>query len=114
MRYIHLRPNNPGYNVKGGLSIGYRCVGDTIQYSIAKCHREDVFCKKTAREIISSRIEDDKQREKMSIQTIRGFLKSNSYKYFSGISKKAAYDIIDSLSIEDIKFNVVLDIINSL
>lgn len=64
-KFLHIRPQTdqePNFPVsnKGGATVAYEVEENTLRYAIARCSKNDNFCRKTGRTLAAGRLKSDR------------------------------------------------------
>lgn len=98
----------------GGMTIGFTRHLDEdewasgVTYTMAFCSDKDFYSRPKGRELVDSRITDG---EFISLELIKDYLSANTGKYFKGITRNCALEMIEGLEITDISSEIIINLI---
>ena len=99
---------------KGGLTFAVDVHENEIYIGMAECNIKDMFCKKTGREIATSRISKGNY-EMLTLCDLKDIMYENSHIYFKGVNKEVARNIILNINtILDMNPNFIFEVIESI
>lgn len=98
----------------GGMTIGFTRTLDEnewasgVTYTMSFCSDKDFYSRPKGRELVESRLPDG---EFISLAEIKDYLSANTGNYFKGITRHSALEMIESLEINDISPEIIINLI---
>lgn len=61
-KFLHIRPttDNFQFHNKGGTTVAYEVEENEMRFALAKCSKNDNFCRKTGRTLAAGRLKSDR------------------------------------------------------